>query len=441
MPASHRPPVYAPLSAPSQALLLRIFPRSAPPAWWLGAAALLCLGAGPSRAQVLESLPPPIPLSQAEDRPPALEFRAGQRIEHDSNVYRLSDSADATPLTGSSKRADTYGVTTLGVKLDQTYSLQRLELDINAQAYRYQNFSALDFTALNYAAAWRWSLTPRFHGSLTADQREFVDNTVDVQSSSEVNRRTERRALFEAEYEIGAAWRALAGVFERSLKNSLPQTYEADATATGGELGARYVWPSGNSAAYRYKAASGDYSGRVPTLLAPNEFSDREHELSFEMLPVAGSSVRGRLAHLDRRHDGFEARDFSGLVGEVSGRWALTGKTRIEAGVLRELGSYQTSTASYYEGERLYVSPVWKPTEKSAVRLRLDQGERRYKGGIVLPPVGRRDTTTLTALSLEWEPLRLLRLVASFQQDKRKSNTAGYDYLANVLGVSAQLSF
>jgi hypothetical protein len=108
---------------------------------------------------------------------------------------------------------------------------------------------------------------------------------------------------------------------------------------------------------------------------------------------------------------------------------------------VRELGSYQTTTASYYEGERLYISPVWKPTEKTAVRLRLDQGVRRYKGELAgFAPISRRDTSTLTSLSLEWEVLRPLRLAVTVQQDKRTSN-AGFDYKANVLGVSAVFSF
>jgi len=108
--------------------------------------------------------------------------------------------------------------------------------------------------------------------------------------------------------------------------------------------------------------------------------------------------LQARLAHLKRSHDGFEMRDFSGFRGQLSGSWPLTGKTRLDAGVVRELGSYQTTTASYYEGERLYISPVWKPTEKTAVRLRLDQGVRRYKGELAgVTPINRRDTSTLAS--------------------------------------------
>ena len=409
----------------------------------LGLLALGVLAACAAQAQTLPPAPPQaLGLIAPSDEPQTLEFRAGQRFEHDSNVFRLADGADTAALLGTSSRSDMYGVTTLGMKFDKRYSLQRLELDIYAQNYRYRDFSALDFTSLNYAAAWRWSLTPRLHGNLTADRREMLDNTVDFYSPTEVNRRVEQAAVLDAEYEIGAALRLLGGVYQRRLDNSLPQTYEADATIQGGEVGLRYVWDSSTSVAYKFKSGSGEYSGRLPTPEAPNDFSDREHEFSLDWKPVQGTTVQARLAHLQRSHDGYAVRDFSGLRGQISANWPLTGKTRLEAGVVRELGSYQTTTASYYEGDRLYVSPVWKPTEKTAVRLRLDQGTRRYKGELDgVSPVGRRDTTTLTSLILEWEVIRPLKLAASVQRDKRTSNTAGFDYKANVFGLSAVFSF
>jgi len=376
------------------------------------------------------------------ETPQTLELRVGQRFEYDSNVFRLADSADAQALLGTTSRSDLYGVTSLGMKFDKQYSLQRLELDINAQNYRYRDFSALDFTALNYAAAWRWSLTPGLQGKIAADQREVLDNSVDFFSASEVNRRVERAAVLDAELALGAAWRLLGGVFRRSLDNSLAQTYEGDTRANGAELGLRHVWMEDSSVAYRYKRSTGDYSGRLPALQLPTDFSDREHEFSLDWRPLPGTTVLARLAHLDRSHAGFAVRDFSGLRGQLSANWPLTGKTRLEAGLVRELGSYQADSASYYEGERLYISPVWKPTEITAVRLRLDQGVRRYKQP--LPDslsIGRRDTSTLLSLSMEWEVLRQLKLAATVQQDKRSSNTAGFDYKANMLGLSALLSF
>ncbi len=402
-------------------------------------AMLLCL-AGTSFAQQSPidpywvqqpRLPDLPPLSQQSQLPDTLKFRVGQSVEHDSNIFRLPDS--------DSRQSDTYGVTTLGMKFDKRYSMQRIELDVYAQDYRYQHNTALDFTALNYAAAWRWNLTPRLTGNVTADRREYLDNTTLVPSTGSVNRRTDEANRIDAEYEVGAALRLLGGVFDRTIKNSAASIQEADTKVSGGEAGAKFVFRSGDFVAYRYRQGNGEYSGLPGSALPSRNFTDKEHELSFEWLPASSTSVQGRVAHLERKRDDASASELSGLVGRINLSWMITGKTRMDAGVIRELASYQPGTSSYYDGERLYISPVWKPTEKTAVRLRLDQGVRHYKG--VLGYEGRRDEVGQAGVSVEWEPQRFVKLIASLAHDKRTSNFAGLDYKANVLGVAALLSF
>jgi exopolysaccharide biosynthesis operon protein EpsL len=292
---------------------------------------------------------------------------------------------------------------------------------------------------LNYAAAWRWSLTPRLIGNVTADRREYLDNTTLVQSTGSVNRRTDEANRIDAEYEVGAAWRVLGGVFDRTIKNSAVLIQEADTQVSGGEAGAKYVFRSADFVAYRYRHGNGEYSGLLGSTLPSRNFTDKEHELSFEWLPARGTSVQGRVAHLERQRDGAAGSEFSGVVGRLNLNWMITGKTRMDAGVIRELASYQPSTPSYYAGERLYISPVWKPTEKTAIRLRLDQGVRRYKG--VVGYEGRRDEVGQAGVSVEWEPRRFVKLIASLSQDKRTSNFVGLDYKANVIGGTALFTF
>jgi exopolysaccharide biosynthesis operon protein EpsL len=380
-------------------------------------------------------LPDLPPLSTQLQLPDTLQFRVGQSIEHDSNIFRLPAS--------SSRQADTYGVTTLGMKFDKRYGLQRIELELNAQDYRYKNYSVLDFTAINYAAAWRWSLTPRFTGNVTADRSEYIDNTSLVQSSGVVNHRTEEVRRLDGEYELGSAVRLLGGVFERNINNSTAASAVVNTSVTGADVGARYVFLTGNSVAYRYRKGNGEYTGLPSTTLPSRHFSDVEHELSFEATPTGRTTLQGRLAHLERKRDDSAGREFSGLVGRVNMVWAVTGKTRVEAGVIREISSYQPNAIipSYYTSGRVYVSPVWNLTEKTAIRLRFDQGLRYYKGSLEPGYAGRRDSLSQEGVSLEWEPRRNLKLMASLALDKRSSNIQNLDYKANVLGLSALLKF
>jgi exopolysaccharide biosynthesis operon protein EpsL len=376
------------------------------------------------------------------DQLDTLQFQAGQSVEHDSNVFRLSDSANAQAVIGSADRSDTVAVTHLGLKLNKPYGLQRFELDVNAQDHHYQRFSNLDFTAFNYAAAWRWSFTPRLHGNLTSDRREYVDTTADVQNFGQVSRRTTRSTVFDAEYEVDGAWRLVGGVFDRSSTSSQASTFEADTKISGAEAGVRYVFPSSTSMAYRFRNGNGEYPGRLPSPVFARSFTDREHEFRLDWAATGKTTVRGRLSHFERSHDDFAARDFSGFTGQVDATWTITPKTSLTGGAARELGSYQAVTASHYEGYRLFVAPTWKPSEKTALRANYSHGVRTYGGALPgFVESNRRDTTRLASLAFDWMPWRALKLTASLERDRRTSTEPGFDYRSNRVGLSAQASF
>ncbi|WP_426146772.1 XrtB/PEP-CTERM-associated polysaccharide biosynthesis outer membrane protein EpsL [Polaromonas sp. DSR2-3-2] len=370
------------------------------------------------------------------------QFRVGQTWQYDSNVFRLSDSVDSQAVIGSPSRSDHFGVTTIGAKIDKSYGLQRFELDVNANRYSYKNFSRLDFTAVNYAAAWRWSVTPALYGNLTTDRQEYTDNTADVQNQGQLNRRTDRLTLLDAEYAIDGPWRVLGGVFERSSSNSQAFTFEGDSKVRGVEAGVRYVFASDSSFAYRLKQGQGEYPNRVSSSTFASEFKDREHEFKL-VWPITGkTTIQSRLAYFDRAHDGLAARDFSGFVGQLEATWMATGKTTVNGGVVRELGDYQTNNISYFQGNRFFIAPTWKPTEKTAVKFRYDHGVRNYKGPLPgFVATNRRDTTDLAILGFEWEVIRAVKVTTSVFTDRRKSNESGADYKSHGANLSVLASF
>lgn len=370
-----------------------------------------------------------------------LQFKAGESLRYDSNIFRLSDTANSQNIIGTSDRSDTIAITTVGVKVDKPYGLQKFELDVNLDHYIYNNFSNLDFTAVNYAAAWRWSLTPGFHGNLTTERQQFVDNNADVQNRGELNRRTDRYSLLDAEYELSGAWRALGGFFERTSNNSQPFTFEEDTKIRGAEVGVRYVFASNTSMAYRFKNGRGEYPDRVITSSFANRFKDREHELRLDWPITDKTSIQSKLAYFERTHEGVSARDFSGVVGHLNATWIATGKTKVVAGFMHGLGSYQTSDISYYKESRFFVAPTWKPTEKTALLLRYEHGVRNYKGAIGVIASNRRDSMNLGSLAFEWEPVRAVKVTASLFRDQRNSNVPDQDYKSNGVGLAVLASF
>jgi exopolysaccharide biosynthesis operon protein EpsL len=371
-----------------------------------------------------------------------LQFSVGQSFQRDSNIFRLSDQVSSQAVIGNSERGDTVGITTAGFRINKPYSLQRFEIGANVERYHYSRFSNLNFNAVNYAAAWRWSLTPAFRGNLSTDQREYIDNYADIQNQGRVNRRTDRFSILDGQYDIDGRWSALGGLFQRDTKSSAPQVFQGDPKVTGTEVGARYQFPYATSLAYRFKNAKGEYGNSFSQATSGGDFKDREHELRGEWSPGGRTTLTARLAHLKRTHDTLPARDFSGVIGQADWNYEFTAKTSAAAGVVRELGSYQTNNASYYEGTRFFIAPTYRATEKISLRARYDFGVRDFKGPLPgFADTGRRDRLYLASLSAEYQILRQLKVRGWVQQDKRTSNELGADYKSNAVGIAAEATF
>lgn len=392
------------------------------------AAGLLLTGlAGAAQAQITpwsDAL-----LSPADPAQP-LRWQVGGQWQHDDNVLRSSQGA----------LADRVWVAHAGLRFDQTYSLQRVELRADLDAYRYDRSSGLNFNALNYLAAWHWAWGPRWSGRLASERRQWVDRLGDA-SANGLIRRSETSDLAQAQYRLSPSWRALAGVYERRLDNTDPRGLEPDSTVRGGELGLRYLLPSDSSLAYRLRQGQGSYSG-ASVLAAVGDFTEREHVIDGSWAATGALRLQGQFGHLAREHAQEPGRDFSGWLGRLGAQWQITGKTTVYAGLMRELAAYQSLDASYYEGYRLFVSPQWQASAKTWLRVRLEQGERSYKGA--LPGTlasGRQDRLSISSLELQWQPLRALNLMASIQRDERRSNIAGADFRARIFALSAQARF
>jgi exopolysaccharide biosynthesis operon protein EpsL len=379
------------------------------------------------------------PVAAISQETDVLQFDAGLALQRDSNVFRLSDQVSNPATIGGSGRSDTILTSSAGLKFRKPVGLQRFEADLGLENKNYKNFSGLNFTAVNYAAAWRWSLTPAFTGNLTTDRREYVDNTADVQRAGQLNRRTDRSTRLDGEYEVDGVWRVLGGAFQRTTSNSQSSTFEGESKVIGAEAGVRYQLPFGNSLAYRFRNGKGEYTNQASA--GSSDFNDREHEIQGEW--VGGRArLGGRISRLERKYDTIPARDFSGFQSQIDLTYALTGKTSIFAGLVRELGSYQTNNISYYQGNRIFVAPSWQATDNIAVRARYDYGVRDFKGPLPgFAASNRSDKTSLANLAVEWRPVRLLTLMAWLQRDQRTSNEFGSDYKSNSVGISAKATF
>lgn len=356
----------------------------------------------------------------AERQPgqPGFQFRVLAGVEHETNALRVSSGA----------RSDELAILGVGFKVNRRYGLQRIRADIEANTYRYRDQSDLDFNTINYALAWDWQFTSRFHGVVSADRKQFRDvNTDPVALVNRVGRRTERAELAEGIYDLGAAWRVLAGVSHTQSSSTTPASWDASPSVRSARVGVGYELPRGTSLYARFRRGDGEYAN-VPIGSASGDFRENEAELVLKWPLTAKTVVEGRLGHIEREHASAPERDFSGVVGNAYVRWDITGKTRLAAGVGRDLSATGLAVGGHVEQNRIFIGPVWQATAQLAVHARYDYVARDWEDVPAgSPELGKRERVQLLSAGVDWEPRRWLTVSTYVRGERLKSNlTSGY---------------
>ena len=374
-----------------------------------------------------------------------LTLSAAATVTQDSNLFRLPPDANLSALIGRDSASDQISITSVGVNVSKDYSLQHVELNLTLANYHYQNFSFLNNTSNNYSAAWRWSVTPRLRGNLTTDRKETLNDFADVRGSQQRNQRVNVTSRLDAAYELGGAWRLAAGAATATQTNPQNQTADADTVSRSVDASLRYDYASGSQWAYTLRTTKGNYR-LIPDQigLIDDTFDQTDQEVSLRWIVDGKSSVNLRLAGLNRTHPNFGQRDFSGVSATANYNLVITGKTSVAIGLMRELGSYQTSNSNYTQTDRLTVAPSWAITAKTLLRLNYGYARREYLGApspAAANVLHRTDTLTDIALSFDWQPLPHLTFGASVQDARRSANVAGLDFQSTTASITAQVSF
>jgi exopolysaccharide biosynthesis operon protein EpsL len=336
------------------------------------------------------------------------------------------------------------GVSALGVGFNTTQSLQKFEVDVNLVDYSYKNFDYLSFTARNYDAAWRWSVTPRWTGNLTSSRKETLNSFTDYRNLTERNVRVDSNLSLDTSYELYGPWRLVGGAARTKQKNEQVVLGDGDYNLQSGDAGVRYLNGSGSSFTYLAKATNGSYFNRVmPNSGAYDEsFHQFDHDLRLRWVLNGNSTVDANLSYLSRSHGTYTQRDYSGFASGVGVNWVLSGKTSVSAAYAHELSAYATSYSNYVGTDRVNLGTQWQMSPKTSLRFNHTWSRAEYLGAPTpTPTTQRRDTTRDTGLSVVWAPTQQITLNAGLQNLTRGSNQADLDYAARLATLTAQFTY
>lgn len=387
-----------------------------------------------------------------------VNLSAAVTMMHDNNMFRLTPNANPASY-GLEGRSDTITMTSLGLNLDKTFGLQQLIGNISFADTSYKRNSYLDFLALNYDGKWLWAVGTRWTGEFALDRNESLNTYSDYTSNNyrQRNVRLVENEGFTANYWFHTSWAAFLGVSRNSVTNEQAVLAESDYEASGFNYGIRFRPVSGNTVALRFRQLDGSYSNRPFNTAAQsdNGFSHNSIDLEASWLLTGKTQLRSRLEYLERKHDHFAARDYSGWAGNLDLVYAATGKSNLTFGYKHALDGFQGSyrqaqapfgliTSSYYELDELNLGARWAATDKISTSARLGYGKRSYHGEIAPLPAGvepRQDKTTRAGLDIGYRPVRWFEIKAGMNYEKRNVNDDRYDYKDRTTFVSLSAQY
>lgn len=373
--------------------------------------------------------------------PDTLSLIVGAGISRDDNLFRAPEGREVS---------DELRTTTLGLRFDKSYSLQRVIVDAMLTDYSYRDNSYLDYTGKNLNATWAWKISPSLYGNLSRSRTESLISFVDyVPATPELRRnvRTVDRSRFDVEWEALGPLHLISSVSHIDQTNSQAFIEESDYTAKSGEFGVKYVTSAKNSIALVSRKVGGDYNrSEDPAALQDSGFTQNETEVRVVWNPTVKTNVTARVAHLDREHDNFSERNYSGYVGSADLKWGITDKVDFLINVRRDLNSFQESrsvTESYsnnYVSDSFTLNPVWNMTEKTSLGYRYTRQRRDFEGTTVGADPLRLDHFKYNTISLEWNPRSFVQLGLSYQKMKRDSNDDNFDFKADIVYLTVRFN-
>lgn len=372
-------------------------------------------------------------LACADDKD-TLNFTAGVSRQSDNNLFR----------TSVEEQSDTITTSYAGIRLDKMYSLQRFKADFTVTDYKYQRNDFLDFKSKDYNAAWLWSVTPYLTGTLSADRKQQLNDFKDISNTTNQNIRTNETQHFDLDWSPHGNWHLLGGFTRADQTNSRVFNAESDSTINALDAGLKYSYPSGSAATIMMHDRSGQYNKRkLDTVnLYDTGFDETEVEAKLDWILSGKSKVSVNLAHVNRVHNHFSRRDYSGEQGRLDYTWTPTGKLQLVTSISSKLASFQTAENSYTRTDTISLSPIYSITSKITAKASISASERSFLGDGRFLSTGRVDKEKMALLSVDWAPYRSVSVGANLRRSSRNSNqSALLDFTDTSAGLSVSLYF
>lgn len=369
-----------------------------------------------------------LPFTVTADELDTIQFNASMNKTYDDNIFRQSRNEISDVIT----------VSTLGIKVDKTYSLQRFTLDASYANFKYNKTDFLDYDAKNYNAAWLWSLTPNLTGRLTSEQSQMLNDFRDFANPIQ-NIRTSKIQRFRAEYSPHQVWTVISGVTYTDVTNSQQFNAQANFNAFTFDYGAKYRFSSGSSLAFLGHKRRGEYQDRPVTATFDSGYDESEYEIDAVLKATGKSSLSAKLGYIQREYDNLTLRDYQSFIGYVNYDLYLTGKMLANFNLSRTVYPFEQSNSTYSSTDLLKSELIYNISDKVQATVNARISDRDFDGRGQFGTIGRTDKEKGFGGSLRWSPIKNVSLSLNSSKSYRNSTLSQFDFDDTLTSINLDL--
>lgn len=376
----------------------------------------------------------PAPTGQQLVRP-----YAGLSATYDSNVLGLSNTAAAIALTNSPSMSDTSRIAFAGIDLQKTLGRQVLAAKLNASQARFDRLTRLDYDGYDLSADWIGELGNGWDGKL-GYSRTFTLAPFTNFHGMERNTLTVEREFANAGWKVHPNWRLRAGASHYAVAYDLPLQKRYDRTERQSELGVDYLTRRSNLLSLQWRRTDGRFQHQLGE--QGPEFRQDQLDIKLHWLVGGKTSIGFLGGRVARKHPGSAERDFHGYNGRLNVKFTHSDKSAFSAGIWRETGIFDDASTSYSTNLGASFSGRWAVTGKTGLEASWTRERRDFTRPSTMAALPAFDDTLNTAqLALQHVAGNHLEFQLTLISASKETSTGFGEYKRRAASASARYRF
>jgi len=342
---------------------------------------------------------------------------------YDSNLFRVKDSAQLKAAAGDGQLGDFITMLDLGTRVHHSLGRQEFNLLLKKDFQFYAHYTGQDTDNEEVSGDLSLVFLDALRIRVDGDYSTAPESRVDYRNIA-VNERTTLTGGISLGYQTpsGLAFEASYRYYEvdYSLEAYKPNEYSRNTYA--GKISYRI---SENATAYAsYQRDNTDYPHdmKIGALPVNNSSAADSFRVGLEKVVSPKTVLSCYVGYLDRRHQQASARDFSGVIGKVEAKYAVTDKIGLMLNFERQLYEETYIDRIYSVTDAFGLALSYAITEKIKATLFNRLSWKEFQD---LPGSGvarRNDFLHEINSEVEWQPINRFSVILAYQYSTRRSD-------------------